>query len=106
APLAAEVALEAALGGRRNYRHEVRAARDVALDLPIVVVAALESVEIEPGRHAGGVEPCLELLDGGQVFARVADEDRVVGHLWLGRQEALRGGERNHVARLVANHPA
>src|SRR5439155_20721156 len=47
APLAAEVALEAALGGRRNDRHEVRAAREVALDLPIVVVAALETVEIE-----------------------------------------------------------
>ena len=77
APLAAEISLEPALRGRRDDRHEIGAAGDVALDLAIVVVAALEALQVEPGRDAAGVEAGLEFLHGGQILARVADEDRV-----------------------------
>src|SRR5262249_57423392 len=90
APLAAEVGFQPALGRARDDRNEVRAPRDVALDLAIVVVAAFEALEIEPGLHACRVEPALELLHGRQILARVAYEHRLVGHLALGRQETLR----------------
>ena len=86
----------AVLGGGRDHRDEIRAARDVALDLAIVVVASLEPVHVEPGGDAGRFQSRLDPLDGGQVVAGVADEHRAIGHLARRRHEALRGG---HLAR-------
>src|SRR5207248_236207 len=106
-PLAPEVAFEPALGRRRDDRNEIRAARDVALDLAVIVIAALEALEIEPAAYARGVEARLELLDGGEIFAGVAYEHRVVRHLALRRQEALRRGAKlDHVGGLAAYGPA
>src|SRR6202034_798874 len=67
-------------------------ARDVAADLAVVVVARLEALLVEPGGDTGGVQPRLDLLHGGQVLARIADEHRVRRHLARGRQEARRRG--------------
>ncbi len=102
-PFAAEIAFDAALGGRRDDRDEIRAAGDVVLDLAVVVVAAFEPLEVEPRRHARRVEAGLEALHRRQVVARVADEDGVLRHLALGRQEALRRrAERNRPRRARA----
>ena len=98
APLAPEVALEAALRVGRDDRDEIGAARDVALDLAVVVVADLEPVHVEPGRDAGGLEPGLDLLHGGQVLARIADEHGVVGHVAGRRRESVCGGARGAAA--------
>ena len=88
APLAAEISLEAPLGVHRHHRNEVRAAADVPLDLAIVIVADLQSVHVEPGRDACRLEASLNLLHGGEVLARVADEDCVIRHLSGRRQKA------------------
>ena len=102
APFAAEIALEPALRRRGDDWNEERAAGDVALDLAVVIVAALQALQVEPGLDAGRVEAGLHLLHGRQVFARVADEDRVVGHFALGRQETLRRrAQRNDFAGLA-----
>src|SRR6185437_8250380 len=85
----AEVGFVPSLRRRRNHRDEEAATRDVGVDLAIVIVAAFQAIEVEPGR-----EPCLvharfQTLHRGQVLARVADEDRVLWHLARGRKEAL-----------------
>src|SRR4029453_9279372 len=48
APLAPEIALVAALGVGGDDGQEVAAARDVAVDLAVVIVAAFQPVEVEP----------------------------------------------------------
>ena len=49
-PLAPEIGLVPALRRRRDHRQEEAAARDVGVDLAVVIVAAFEPVEVEPGR--------------------------------------------------------
>ena len=99
-PFATEVTFHAALRACGNDRKEKRAAGDVAVDLALEVVAAFEAVHVEPGDDAGGVEGGFQALDGGEIFAGVADEHGAVGHLALGREEAARiGGLRGRGAR-------
>src|ERR1700722_12031726 len=88
APLAAKVAFEAPLSGGGHDGNEIRTARDVALNLAIVVIAHFQPVDIEPGRDAGGFEPGLYLLNRPEIFARVADEHGVIRHFPRGRQES------------------
>src|SRR5215469_10422550 len=106
APFAAEVGFKAALSGGGDDRDEEGAARDIALDLAIVVVATLEAFEVEPGFDARRVQSGLQLLDSGEVFAGVTDEDCVVRHLALRRQEALRSAKRDHIAWPATYAPA
>src|SRR5262249_9123694 len=69
-----------------------RATHYVALNLAVIVITNLESVDVEPGGDARGFQSRLDLLHSRQVLARIADEHRVIGHLARRRQEPRRHG--------------
>jgi hypothetical protein len=94
APFAAEVALAARLGLRRDDRQEIGALADLATDLLIPGVAAAEFVFVIPDVDPGGFECVAAEAGGGAILGGVADENR--GPREDGRKVGV-GGVAGHV---------
>ena len=69
APFTPEIGFVPALRGAGNHRQEETATTDVRADLAIVIVAAFEAVEVEPGDKTRRIQRRLQPLHRSQVFA-------------------------------------
>src|SRR6516162_5454230 len=50
------------------------------MDLAIETITGADPVEIEPNRQPGRFERIFQCPHRGKIFARIADEDRTIGH--------------------------
>jgi len=94
APFAAEVAVAARLGLRRDDRQEIGALADLAADFLVPRVAAAEFVFVIPDVDPGGFEGVAEEAGGGAILGGVVYENR--GPREDGRKVGV-GGVAGHV---------